>query len=210
LRESNKSRSKQTKSPDSPKGASSIVSWDEFEGETVGNSHDYFRLRRHSLVRFIILVMKTQRQHLFELIDKVTDDRLADAIFSLERLTQDAIDFKARLRSKTFEVRERVKQSLQNVPEVAGSRPDLSGGESWTFNEKEEAVDPYFALHWYEDDGATHVQKQRWIFHGQGFLTLLRTSMSADGGWYVLSLEIAGPGRLAAHEERFPASGLEA
>jgi hypothetical protein len=150
--------------------------------------------------------MKTQRERLLELIDKLPDDKLADASFTVEQIAKQTIDFKARMRDKHLAIREWMEQSLKNVPEVLSSRPDLSGGESWTTNEKGEDLDPFFSLHWYEDDGVTHVQKQRWMFRGQGFLTLLRTRISADGKWYVLSLEVGGPGRIASHEERFPVS----
>jgi hypothetical protein len=153
--------------------------------------------------------MKTQRERLLELIDKLPDDKLADASFAMEQIAKHTPDFMVGIRDKHLAIRERMEQSLKSVPEVEGSRPDLSGGESWTTNAKGEDVDPFFTLRWHEDDGARHVQKQRWIFRGQGFLTLLRTRMSEDGEWYVLSMEIAGPGRLAAHKERFPASGLE-
>jgi hypothetical protein len=150
--------------------------------------------------------MKTQRKRLLELIDKMPDDKLADASFAMEQIAKETADFMVRIRDKHLAIRERMEQSLKNVPEVEGSRPDLSGGESWTINAKGEDVDPFFTLRWHEDDGATHVQKQRWMFNGQGFLTLLRTRMSVDGEWYVLSIEIAGPGRIASREERFPVS----
>jgi len=149
--------------------------------------------------------MKTQRERLLELIDKLPDDKLADVSFAVEQIGRTS-EFKAHLISQAIEIRERMQQSLNNVPEIEGSRPDLKGGESWTTNERGESVDPFFAIHWHEDDGATHVQKQRWVFRGQGFLTLLRTKMSADGEWYVLSLKVGGPGRIASHEERFPVS----
>jgi hypothetical protein len=148
--------------------------------------------------------MKTPRERLLDLVDKLPDDKLADASFAMEQIAKQTTDFKGRMRDKHLAIRERMKQSLKNVPDVLGSRPDLSGGESWTTDAKGEDLDPFFTLHWHEDDGATHVQKQRWMFHGQGFLTLLRTRMSKGGEWYVLSLEIAGPGGIASHEERFP------
>jgi hypothetical protein len=148
--------------------------------------------------------MKTQRERLLELIDKLPDDKLADASFAMEQIAKQTTDFKARMRDKHLAIRERMKQSLKNVPDVLGSRPDLNGRESWTTNAEGEDLDPFFTLHWYEDEGATHVQKQRWMFRGQGFLALLRTRMSADEAWYLLSLDIAGPGRIASHEERFP------
>lgn len=102
--------------------------------------------------------MKTQRERLLELIDKLPDDKLADVSFAVEQIGRTS-EFKARLINQAFEIRERMQQSLNNVPEIEGSRPDLRGGESWTTNERDEAVDPFFAIRWHEDDGATHVQK---------------------------------------------------
>jgi hypothetical protein len=206
LRESDKSRSKQNVVPlNSPIGADSIVSWQGFWGEQyTPRVLPFFGDER--VAPFIILAMKTQREHLLELIDKLPDDKFAEASFAMEQVAKQTNDFKARMRDKHLAIRERMQQSLKNVPEILGSRPDLSGGESWTTNAKGEDLDPFFTLHWHEDDGTTHVQKQRWMFRGQGFLTLLRTRVSADGEWYVLSLELGGPGRIASHEERFPVS----
>jgi hypothetical protein len=153
----------------------------------------------------IIPTMKTQRERLLALIDRLPDDKLADVTYAVVQIGW-ASESKAELIRQAMDIREKMHQSLKNLPEVEGSRPELNGGESWTFNEKGEAINPFFTTRWYEDDGATHVQKQRWMFREQGFLTLLRTRMSADGKWYVLSLEVGGPGRIASHEERFPVS----
>jgi hypothetical protein len=84
--------------------------------------------------------MKTQRERLLELIDKLPDDKLADASFTVEQIAKQTIDFKARMRDKHLAIREWMEQSLKNVPEVLGSRPDLSGGESWTTMRKEKIL----------------------------------------------------------------------
>jgi hypothetical protein len=91
--------------------------------------------------------MKTPRERLLDLVDKLPDDKLADASFAMEQIAKQTTDFKGRMRDKHLAIRERMKQSLKNVPDVLGSRPDLSGGESWTTDAKGEDLDPFFTLH---------------------------------------------------------------
>jgi hypothetical protein len=62
--------------------------------------------------------MKTQRERLLELIDKLPDDKLADASFAMEQIAKQTTDFMVGIRDKHLAIRERMEQSLKNVPEV--------------------------------------------------------------------------------------------
>ena len=147
--------------------------------------------------------MMTQRENLLALIEKLPDEKLLDASFAIEQLASANADWRKRLQEEYEEMCRRMVSSLENVPTPAGSRPASNAGASWQTDENGMVLNPVFAVHWYEEERTTLVQQMKWMFGEQGFLVLVRTRLAEDSGAYVCSLQIGGPGRSVAYEERF-------
>jgi hypothetical protein len=154
--------------------------------------------------------MKTQREDLLALIEKLPDELLLPASFAIHQLTAEGMEGRKQMKQEYKEICRRMMSSLEDVPTPAGSRPASDAGASWQTDENGKVLNPVFAEHWYEDGYATLVLQMKWTFGSQGFLVLIRTRMSEDGGSYLCTQEMAGPGRSVVHEERFSVLPVEA